>query len=70
MELNMGKTKNKKQTNLHVQYIIAWLQSVSKLLGQITILRQMFQTLQSPGAPFQCCVLFAIKFDESKCFDL
>ncbi len=25
MELNKGKKTNKKQTNLHVQYIIAWL---------------------------------------------
>ncbi len=46
------------------------LQSVSKLLGQITALRLMLQTLQSPGPPFQCCVLFAIKFDESGCFYL
>ena len=48
-------------------YDIKILQSVSKLLGPIAVLRQMLQTLQFP---FQCCVLFAIKFDESGCFDL
>ncbi len=46
------------------------LQSVSKLLGQIAVSRQMLQTLRSSGPPFQCCVSFAIKFDESGCFGL
>ena len=53
-----------------ITFPLPFRQSVSQLLGQITTLRQMLQTLQSPRPPFQCCVLFAIKFDESGCFYL
>ena len=55
-----------------MDYPICKLQSVSELLGQIVVFRQMLElgNTSIPRAPFSMLCSFAIKFDESGCFDL